>query len=86
MKSKLFSMMSVMVIALTLATAANAQDRPDSGTIQPFVKVDLPCTIDGIVTSTKKMDNGIQVEVKLLSLRITNNTGFWLGQGKVTQL
>ena len=70
MKSKLFLPMIIMVVALSLTAAANAQERSGStsGIIQK-TKVDLPCSVT-------------QMSTDILGIKMTNNTGAWLPQGK----
>jgi hypothetical protein len=79
MKSKLYSMMGLMVLALTLAAAAQAQDRPDSGTIQVPVKIDLPCKVAPV---SSKDTGGGTIVITYVEFT-TNNTNAWMPQGKV---
>ena len=69
MKNRMILTMSVLVVALSLTAAANAQERSGStsGIIQK-TKVDLPCT----ATQTSEFN---------VHLVATNSTPTWLPQG-----
>src|SRR6185436_3167894 len=79
MKSKLFLMMSTLVVALTMTAAANAQTGRTDKLVAPE-KVALPCSI----TETVKAANPAEGKPKTiyLTVKTSNNTGSWLAEGK----